>query len=57
MIAAQRETGPAISFGASLLSFHSLIFEVFLKSKYAIFFGISQNNVFRNVLNLSSLIF
>ena len=50
MIVAQRETGPAISFGASLLSLSLR----FLKS---ICFSISQNNVFRNVLNLSSLIF
>ena len=53
MIVAQRETGPAISFGASLLSLSLR----FLKSKYAICFSISQNNVFRNVLDLSSLIF
>ena len=57
MILAQRETSPAIYFGASVLLFHSANFWGFWNQNMQIFFTISQNNVFRNFLNLSSLVF
>ena len=57
MILAQRETSPAIYFGASVLLFHSANFWGFWNQNMQIFFTISQNNVLRNFLNLSSLIF
>ena len=57
MILAQRETSPAIYFGASVLLFHSENFWGFWNQNMQIFFTISQNNVLRNFLNLSSLIF
>ena len=57
MILAQRETSPAIYLGASVLLFHSANFWGFWNQNMQIFFIISQNNVFRNFLDLSSLIF
>ena len=57
MILAQRETSPAIYFGASVLLFHSTNFWGFWNQNMQNFFTISQNNVLRNFLNLSSLIF
>ena len=57
MILAQRETSPATYFGAPVLLFHSANFWGFWNQNMQIFFTISQNNVFRNFLNLSSLVF
>ena len=57
MILAQRETSPAIYFGASVLLFHSANFLRLLKSTYANFFHYFSKQCFRNFLNLSSLVF